>query len=345
MYYYICEYAHFKCGIKLIDSYDYLIKKLCNEYGCYYNIQEVNDLTSCDAIINITNNAYEEELVGEEVCIHSSHSKNIKYLIDGSKYTQTDANIFAITKKADNNIYYYITSTRTKIKAELSSHQVWLSGDNIYNILIYIYETLLNINIEHNGGVLLHAACCQWNNIGYIITGKSGSGKTTMMFDMLKHGGLFHSNDRVALFHENNSIIAYSIPIPVNVPLKTMQTLSFWNDNEIIMKAEPDSKIRFLVPQLTDLFNGNMISTSRIHEIIIVNYSKEEPSIEYFSCFDIDKHLDVLSPIDDNHPKWLPLFDYPNKTSVNSTLKKMCKELKVCKISGQWSFDSLWKMN
>lgn len=341
---YKCTYAGFCCGISYEDSFEDIISRFRKEFAFYYQFTLCESNMKCDADIFVVENAYKDFFESEEECIHNSHSKNRKYLLNGDFYDQQDASVYACKKTENATIYYYIKKTNTKILVDLKKRSILVSGGDLYNILVYIYETLLSISIEHRGGIHLHGACCEWNNKGYLITGKSGGGKTTLMFNMLKRGGSFHSNDRVAVFRENGEYIAYSIPIPVNIPIQTMRSLDKWKNTEIVKNAEDNSKIRFLVKDFDLLFEGNKVLKTKIDEILVVNYSDEKPSHMYIEDGRPSDYLDVLSPYDENHPKWLPIYDYPDAEMVEKELDRLVKNLKIVKLSGNNIFEAMEDM-
>lgn len=338
---YTCKYAKFCCGIFIEEQYEMLFERFRNEFKFYYECREFFDDIKCDASIYIVDDAYEGILETEKVCIHSSHSKNKKYLLNGDSYTQKDASLYANMKRDDKYIYYFMKETNTKIMADLVDRRIYISGNDLYDIFVYVYETLLSINIEYNGGIQLHGACCTWNDKGYIITGKSGGGKTTLMFNLLNRGGCFHSNDRVAIFKEDNRYVAYSIPIPVNMPINMMRTLNGWKEHELVKRAEDNTKIRFLVRDFEILFNGNMVKRAEIENVLVVDFSSCVSSYEYINNKIISDYVEVLSPYDENHPKWLPIFDYPDEKKVKKELDKMNEKVKIIKLSGNDTFKAL----
>lgn len=329
----LCTYARFSCGIVYEIQFKEIVDRFRETFSFYYKSCSCNLDTTTDATISLVEDAYEGVIDSEETCIHSSHSKNRKYLLNGDSYTQKDASLYACKREEENLIYYYIRKTQTKIVVDLTQKIVKLSGGDLYNTLVYVYETLLNINIEHNGGILLHSACCIYNDKGYLITGHSGGGKTTLMFNLLKKGGCFHSNDRVAVFKEDG-YVAYSIPIPVNMPINMMRTLDKWKNIELVKNAEDNSKIRFLVKDFDKLFKGNMVVKTKINSILVVNYSEGEPTYKVLRDGKISDYVEVLSPYDGNHPKWLPIYDFPNAEEVDAALEKMKESVDVISLSG-----------
>lgn len=331
---YICSYAKFCCGIMLETQFKDVFERFKDEFAFYYKCQKSSDVSKCDAIISIVTDAYDGIIDSDEECIHSSHSKNIKYLLNGDSYTQKDASLYACKKIIGETIYYYIKKTETKIVVDTENRTVKISGGGLYDTLVYVYETLLSISIEHNNGVQLHGACCTYNNKGYLITGKSGGGKTTLMFNLLKKGGNFHSNDRVAVFEENGTYVAYSIPIPVNMPIKMMRSLDKWKNTDIVKNAEDGSKIRFLVKDFDRLFEGNMVIKTKVDSILVVNYSDDNPSHEFIKEGKISDYIEVLSPYDDNHPKWLPIYDYPDAQKVYEALEIMKDSVEIVRLVG-----------
>jgi len=117
----------------------------------------------------------------------------------------------------------------------------------------FVYATLVNSFAEYKGGIALHAASCSINDKGIIICGESGSGKTTLLFDLVfKFGAKFHSNDRLIIFNDldNSKLFSYGIPIPVNVPIKTMRNLDNWKNVDVVKSAESSAKIRFKVNEI-----------------------------------------------------------------------------------------------
>lgn len=332
---YICEYAGFTSLIKVDEKNDILIQRLKKELAFYYSIYEYSDEVKYDSEIEVIDGKCEvADIDTEEVCIHSSHSRNKKILLDGSSYTQEEASIFAQKGTDNKGVIYYYLKDGTVVEADLYKKKVRLIGKNLYDMLVYIYETLLNNYVESMGGILLHAASCSLNGKGYILCGKSGAGKTTLLFDLIKAGARFHSNDRLVIFEKNEKIESYSIPIPVNVPLRTMKNLDGWKDIDVVINAEEDCKIRFKIGELDKLFGDKQDKAIDVGTILCVKYSENKPERKSLSREELIEYLDLLTPYDECHPKWLPMFSEISDNQINRMLKILSEKLEVYQLSG-----------
>ena len=337
---YTCKYINFNCGMCVIDEYEQLVKRFKKEFSYYYDISSTDTILSCNARIYIVDDAYiMPSESGKMSSIHSSHSKKIKYLLNGREWSQSDAYIEAEIWHKEENVLYYIAKYDAKVLVDIEKKNVYLSGRDLYDIFLYIYESLLCNYIESRGGIQLHASCCEYDGKGYIFTGKSGAGKTTLLFNIVNSGGLFHSNDRVVIFEEDGMIVAYSIPIPVNVPIELLRNNEKWENHNTIKNCSGDVKIRFLVSELGELF-PQRIKKVQITQVIVVDYLSNCSNTIVQEVEDIFEDIDILTPIDENHPKWLPIFDIPSENIVNNRMEQIGKRIKIRKISGKDIFDT-----
>ena len=94
---------------------------------------------------------------------------------------------------------------------------------------------------------------------------------------------------------------------------------------------------------MDQIFGKNITNAIRIDHIIAVNYSKEEPSYEVINKKNFLDYLDVLSPYDENHPKWLPFFDYPDKKAVSKKICSMGERIAISLIKGRDTFKTFEK--
>ncbi len=266
--YLLCCYAEFNCIIEYCEKSVDDIEQFKKEFGVYYVCDDIEksdvDILKSDVTIKLmkkakanSNEKFEEST---RVRIHSSHSRNIKYLLDGSIHTQKDALQHALLKEYNDKAEYFIEGSNTIVNVSVKNSYMEIIGDDIYNDLVYIYESLLGAFVETIGGIALHAASCSLNEKGIIICGESGAGKTTLLFDLInKLNAKFHSNDRLIVFNDpkKDKLTSYSIPIPVNVPIKTMRAMDKWKDRDVVKKAEDNTKIRFKVNEIPILFSNN----------------------------------------------------------------------------------------
>jgi len=342
--YCICSYSKFNCKISYQIDTKYLLDNFINDFGIYYNFIFSQPIPY-SVEINLHNSNKEidfknEFLDGEYKLIHSSHSKNKKYLLDGKIHTQKDANKYAMFIEIGDKRIYNIKESNSLIV--INGYRIDIYGENIYDDFIYIFETLLNTYFESIGGIALHAASCTLNGSGIIICGKSGAGKTSLLFDLInKKKALFHSNDRVIVYEEN-SLLACGIPIPVNVPLKAMKTFSRWSENEIVKYAENDSKIRFKVNEIPLLFDNIEKEDTVLKTVFIPNYNSSQPNIKQISAITAMEYLELLTPIDECHPNWLNIFkNYNDVNSYRSILLKWLDQINIYIVSGNSLIDAV----
>lgn len=243
-----------------------------------------------------------------------------KVLLDGSSYTQKEASVFAQKGKDSEGILYYYFKEGNVVQAYLGQKKVRLIGENLYDMLVYIYESLLNNYIESMGGILLHAASCSLNGKGYILCGKSGAGKTILLFDLIKVGARFYSNDRLVVFEKDGKIESYSIPIPANVPLRTMKNLEGWKDSKVVIEAEENCKIRFKIGELDKQFGEKCDKVIDIGAILCLKYSENQSENKTLVREELIEYLDLLTPYDECHSKWLQMFSEISDNQINRIL-------------------------
>lgn len=342
--YFMCSYAGFRCLIEACEEAINDIKRFKDEYGSYYQFEYLT-VSNADYDISIkvikqsnsiSKNAYENF---NKIRIHSSHSKNIKYLLDGSIHTQKKAEQYAFVNDCDDIVDFFLEGSYTLVKVNKKERHIDIIGDNVYNDLVYVYESLFNSFVEYKGGIALHAASCSINGKGIIVCGESGSGKTTLLFDLIfKFGAKFHSNDRLVVFNDlnNSKLLSYGVPIPVNVPIKTMRNLDDWKNVDVVKNAEPDTKIRFKVNEIPLLFSNKIESYITIDYILSVKYDSTKPKVERISAKEVVNEIELLTPYDECHPKWLPVFlnDNINKDEVENTFLNWLNKVEVLRVSG-----------
>lgn len=341
----VIEYSCYKCNlISCSKKYDDIIFKFYTKFKNYYRfkfgIEESNLFTIvlCDDIDKdiFKHKKYEIKL------IHNSHSQNRKILLNGLIYNQQDATKHAAKITQENMNYFWILETNTYIKTHPSL--LVMSGNNMYDDLVYVFESLLNTFLEKKGNITLHAASCLINDEGVVICGKSGSGKTTLLFDLIKHNNaIFQANDRVSIFQSaNNSYYICGIPIPVNVPQKVLTEIPSWKSSEIVKNADPNDKIRFLVEEIPLLFKETVNTDIRLKKILITDYNaNNNVTLKQLDPMSALKALDILSPMDYCHPNWLEVYiSDRDSATVNNTMNQWLENIEVYLLSGKNPYES-----
>lgn len=91
----------------------------------------------------------------------------------------------------------------------LEDGQVGWSPMQLFNPLI---EVCLLSRLSRDGGLLLHAAGLVLNEQGYVFTGASGTGKSTLAELFAHHGAAILSDERVILRRQGPSFLLYGTP-------------------------------------------------------------------------------------------------------------------------------------
>ncbi len=345
----VIKYSNFKCNLvshskKYNDIIMEFYKKFDNYYCFEFGVENSNLFTIC-LCDDIDKNIFNDMDCDIEL-IHNSHSKNKKILLKGLIYRQEDAIKHAAKISKGKIKFFKVLETDTYIKLE--DKRLVMCGNNIYDDLVYVFETLLNTYLEKKGNIALHAASCLVNGEGVVICGKSGSGKTTLLFDLIKNNNaIFQANDRVSLYKDiNDSYYICGIPIPVNVPQKTMRELEKWKDTDIVKNADSHDKIRFSVDEISLLFDKTVTKDIKLKKILITDYNEnEKPSVKKLSTMSALESLDILSPFDYCHPNWLEVYISDRKDfTVKNTMRKWLENIDVYLLSGNNPYESFSKI-
>lgn len=342
------KYSKFECNlISTTPKYDEIVKKFHENFSNYYSFnfdeESENNFTIylCD---HVDKDIFNSTCLNR-ILIHNSHSKNDKILLNGLVYKQKNA-LKHVYKISQNNIdFFNIIETGTYIK--LTEKKLLMCGENIYEDLVYVFETLLNTFLEAFGNISLHAASCLINNEGVIICGSSGSGKTTLLFDLIKNcNAIFQANDRVSIYKENNELYICGIPIPVNVPHKTMTSMDNWCDTELVKNSKSNNKIRFSVKEIPLLFDEIISNDIKLKKIFITNFNcNQKPSVKRIDSIEALENLEILSPFDPCHPNWLNVYS-SNQTNITieTSLKNWLKNIEIYVLSGNNLYESFCRI-
>lgn len=100
-------------------------------------------------------------------------------------------------------------SVRAWILPDLRGGQVGWSPMHLFNPLI---EVCLLTGLARTGGVLLHAAGLSMRDEGYVFTGASGTGKSTIAEWFAQRGALVLSDERLVIRREADRVTFYGTP-------------------------------------------------------------------------------------------------------------------------------------
>jgi hypothetical protein len=95
------------------------------------------------------------------------------------------------------------------ILPELLLGQVGWSPMHLFNPIV---EVCLLSRLALDGGLILHAAGVSFQEQGYVFTGASGTGKSTIAQLFADHGALVHSDERVILRRQGAGVTVYGTP-------------------------------------------------------------------------------------------------------------------------------------
>jgi len=131
-------------------------------------------------------------------------------------------------------------------------------------------------NLKYNSLYSLHSAALLCNGVGYLISGDSGSGKTTSTLCLISAGSKYVSDDVVLLEEINGEIFAHSLAKTLNVDrvlagrfLHTVNKDNFPSETGFKMPLDithiiPDSFIPHLRPDVIIFVKKDLNTNSRI---------------------------------------------------------------------------------
>lgn len=223
------------------------------------------------------------------------------------------------------------------------------------HLLLYIYREVVFRYFENNNYIMLHGACFENNKKGYIICGKSGSGKSTFLISALENSRYFISNDRT-LISEN--LIVNSLPMPLRITLGTIYNNSklkkfivtnfdflkrdnpFSKENILAEKIPLKEKIEITIKEIENCYHKIGNNFIELEAIIIPEFDKnrEEEEIELILKEDALKEL-LNEKYTPNDPLWISDWVYKRDSDVfklmsfsEDILKKIISKTKIFKI-------------
>jgi hypothetical protein len=112
----------------------------------------------------------------------------------------------------------------------------------------------------------LHTAALYCNDVGYLISGESGSGKTTTTLNLVSHGFKYVSDDMVLLEEINGEIIAHSLANTFNID----RDLARRNPGFVKKEKVPARKGSKVLVDITQIIPDSFIPFVRPNAIIFL---------------------------------------------------------------------------
>jgi hypothetical protein len=144
-----------------------------------------------------------DEDIGEKLVIHYNSVPTYGYVL-----SQTMDNKYIYNERYKT--YVLVNKTKRKIYIIGQKENGYLYPKRISYIAAEVYNVIrsvLQIEMENKGAIILHGSSMTINNKGIVFLGSKGSGKTTSLIaSVLKRVVSYMSNDRVFVYSENNKV-------------------------------------------------------------------------------------------------------------------------------------------
>lgn len=320
-------------------KYDYFLEN--KEYGVKFLIYSQSKKE-----LNYLNDYLTERIENFEEVIKLYYVENEKIFNDISKKLENKK--YEIIQTFFNKIHYkYRVRIDNKVfieiyKSEKNDYFIINWNKNIIicnkiqknnHLLIYIYREIVYRYFENNNYIMLHGACFENNKKGYIICGKSGSGKSTFLISALENSNYFISNDRVLI---SKNLVINSFPMPLRIGLGTVYNNDklkkfiinnfdflkrdniFSKEDILIEKISIKEKIEITIKEIESCYHKIGNNFIKLEAIIIPEFDKnrKEEEIELISKEDIVEYL-LNEKYTPNDPLWTNDWIYKRNLDIN----------------------------
>lgn len=259
--------------IQYINSYCCYVQNRSSSSSCYhFRIQHMNNKEICTK----RNKALEKEGLFQSV-IHTH--KNGMYI---ERYRYNAVEMFRI--KDTCNII---------IKEGSNIEIITDSNDEVCGSLVLRVIRELLFRVEENlYGVTMHAAACYHPTAGGIlICGEKGTGKTTMLFDLLKCGCSFIANDRVIVSSCDSGVFVKAVPLCIRAGMGTIKQPYLGIDMNRLSLARSSNyqktvldemihptinskvKIEFTPHEISRIFNSENLFSCELNYVLLPKFS------------------------------------------------------------------------
>lgn len=178
-----------------------------------------------------------------------------------------------------------LTQTAVSINPQTKIIQIQLVSNSVTTIeidpLFHPLGSLLMIYLAHySGGMLIHASGIQDCSNGYLFTGVSGIGKSTMSSLWKKKGATVINDDRLWLYkingiwHVFNTPMQYYAQQPLMAPLRKAFLLRQSPENKYAVVSGAQGSMRLMANCIQHLYNKEMIAA---HLDRIVDFTANVP--------------------------------------------------------------------
>ncbi len=232
------------------EKYSYILKYL-DSSACIHNIDNIQvfkDLINfLSSHFEIINKSSEELTIGDiYFCRYDDFVTHIKPLINVEgeeveirRSSALRFNLDAKKYKVDNKEIFDYIDVDTSIIFSKEDKKVYIFASEKSDIvLVEFLRDLFIKDQERLGSIILHASAVVKGDSAFVVTGKKGAGKSTVLYNLiLKYGYKMMSGDKVILKVSDGRIIAKGWPDYPHIGVGTIR------NNEVLKKLLSDIKI------------------------------------------------------------------------------------------------------
>ncbi|MBQ8424771.1 MAG: PHP domain-containing protein [Clostridia bacterium] len=244
-------------------------------------------------------------------------------------YCEND-NICVVKNKKDGSVSYFYEDN-SRVKSDTA--------------MCFIRELIIKKN-KDIGNYILHSASFEKDGKGFVMVGRAGAGKTSLLIGYLKSGNgvKYISND--INFVDKTGSVMYPFQIPMLLSSDTAesyfgdkvkdfdpsQTISYQHKN----LGKWVTKYKFSNKAVEELFGVKSSNSSNIKAIIIPNFSKENSGINYEKLGEKEAYEIILDQVLENDDRfevdYLKLVENEKAYDKESFAKKLASEYEVVRV-------------